>query len=150
LVSGGRLMLLEVRGLAVGVEGSDGPVLAGIDLSIAAGETVALVGESGSGKSLTALSIMRLLPRGVGMLAGSGRLAGEAVLAMSSRRLTRLRGGAIAMLFQQPLAMLDPTATVGSQVAEAVQLHTNLNRQAAWSRVIELFREVGIPAPEVR
>jgi peptide/nickel transport system ATP-binding protein len=143
-------MLLEVRGLEVAVEGTSGPVLAGIDLSIDAGQTVALVGESGSGKSLTALAIMRLLPRGVSMLAGSISFAGEDVLAMSSRRLNRLRGGAISMLFQQPLAMLDPTATVGSQVAEAVQLHTNLGRKAAWSRVIELFREVGIPAPEVR
>lgn len=143
-------MLLEVRGLEVGLHDSVSPVLAGVDLSIDAGETVALVGESGSGKSLTALSIMRLLPRGVSMLGGSISFHGEDVLAMPARRLNRLRGGEISMLFQQPIAMLDPTATVGSQVAEAVRLHTNLNAKAVWSRVIELFREVGISAPEVR
>ena len=143
-------MMLDVRGLQVGFAGQDAPVLAGLDLSIGDGETVALVGESGSGKSLTALSIMRLLPRGASVLAGSIGFGNQDILAMRPRRLNRLRGGEVAMLFQQPLAMLDPSATVGSQVAEAVRLHTNLSGAAANARVVELFREVGIPAPEAR
>lgn len=142
--------LLDIRGLTVGFGGTAQPVLAGIDLAIEDGETVALVGESGSGKSLTALSIMRLLPRGAAVQAGSISFEQQDVLAMPARRLNRLRGGEIAMLFQQPLAMLDPTATVGSQVAEAVSLHTGLAGAVAWGRVIELFRDVGIPAPEAR
>ena len=141
--------LLEVKDLQVGF-GSDPPVLAGLDLSIAAGETVALVGESGSGKSLTARSIVRLLPRGAHVTRGSIAFQGADVLAMPAERLNRLRGGGIAMLFQQPLAMLDPSATVGSQVAEAVTLHGTLRGTAVWARVLDLFREVGIAAPEAR
>jgi peptide/nickel transport system ATP-binding protein len=149
--TGGALMpMLEISGLTVGFEAAAPPVLAGIDLTIEDGETVALVGESGSGKSLTALSIMRLLPRGAVVRSGGISFEQQDVLAMPARRLNRLRGGEIAMLFQQPLAMLDPTATVGSQVAEAVSLHTGLAAAAAWNRVIDLFRDVGIPAPEAR
>ena len=144
------MALLDVRGLQVAFAGHAAPVLAGVDLSVEAGETVALVGESGSGKSLTALSVMGLLPRGARVQAGSIAFEGQDVLAMPARRLNRLRGGEIAMLFQQPLAMLDPSATVGSQVAEPVRLHTNLRGPAVWNRVIALFREVGIPAPETR
>jgi peptide/nickel transport system ATP-binding protein len=142
--------MLEVHGLEVGFAGQRMPVLTGLDLSIGGGETVALVGESGSGKSLTALSIMRLLPRGAAIRAGSITFDDQDVLTMSSPRLNRLRGGEVAMLFQQPLAMLDPSATVGSQVAEAVRQHDNLSGRAARDRVVELFREVGIPAPEAR
>jgi peptide/nickel transport system ATP-binding protein len=141
--------LLEVRGLQLGFAGA-APVVAGLDLSIMPGETVALVGESGSGKTLTALSIMRLLPRGAAVEGGSIGFDGQDVLAMSSRRLNRMRGGEVAMLFQQPTAMLDPSATVGSQVAEAVRLHTGLAGEEADRRVVELFREVGISAPEIR
>ena len=143
------MAMLEVRGLRVGF-GDAPPVLAGLDLSVDAGETVALVGESGSGKSLTALSLMRLLPRGASVTGGSVAFEDQDVLSMTPRRLNRLRGGEISMLFQQPLAMLDPSATVGSQVEEAVRLHTGLTGPAVAARVVELLREVGIPAPEIR
>jgi peptide/nickel transport system ATP-binding protein len=144
------MALLEVRNLTVAFAGQPAPVLDEVDLSIEPRETVALVGESGSGKSLTALSVMRLLPRGASVQSGSILFEGQDVLAMPPRRMNRLRGGEIAMLFQQPISMLDPTATVGSQVAEAIRLHTGLSGKAAWNRVVELFRDVGIPAPEVR
>lgn len=141
--------MLSVRDLTVGF-GEGSPVLNRLDLYMAEGETVALVGESGSGKSLTALSLIRLLPRGAVFRAGSIAFEGEDVMAMSPGRLDRFRGGEVAVLFQQPHAMLDPSATVGSQVAEAVTLHTGLRGSAAWNRVIELFRDVGIPAPVER
>ena len=141
--------LLDIAGLEVRF-GLGAPVLKGLDLTVHAGETVALVGESGSGKTMTALAAMRLLPRGASVTAGAVRFRGEDVLAMPARRLNRFRGGEAAMIFQQPLAMLDPTATVGSQVAEAVELHTGLSGAAAQARVLSLLREVGIPAPEQR
>ena len=143
------MAMLQISGLEVRF-GSAAPVLTGVDLTIAAGETVALVGESGSGKSLTALSIVRLLPRGAAVTRGSIWFERQDLLSMPDKRLNRVRGGEIAMLFQQPLAMLDPTATVGSQVAEAVTLHTGVTGAAARDRVVQLFREVGIPAPETR
>ena len=141
---------LDISGLEVRVGGNAEPVLAGLDLTVRAGETVALVGESGSGKTMTALAAMRLLPRGAVVAKGMVRFGGEDVLAMPGRRLNRFRGGDAAMIFQQPLAMLDPTASVGSQVAEAVRIHTGLTGSAVQKRVIELLREVGIPAPELR
>lgn len=141
--------MLEVKGLKVGFGGAM-TILNGLDLTMERGETVALVGESGSGKSMTALSIMRLLPRGTSVTGGRILFEDQDVLAMPTGRMNRLRGGEIALLFQHPLVMLDPSATVGSQVAEAVTLHSNRRGAAAWDRVIELFREVGIPAPEAR
>ena len=108
------MALLRVEGLQVGFAGHAQPVLAGVDFAIQPGETVALVGESGSGKSVTALAIMRLLPKGASMLSGRIRFEGQDVPAMPPQRLNRLRGGEIAMLFQQPVSMLDPTATYSS------------------------------------
>ncbi len=142
--------LLAVDRLRLVAAGQERPLVDGVSLTVGAGEVAALVGESGSGKTLTALSLLRLLPPGVAVAAGAIRFAGEDVLAMRAARLNRLRGGGIGMIFQQPLAMLDPTAPVGSQVAEAVSLHTGLTRRQAWARAVELLAEVGIPAPAER
>ena len=144
--------ILEVEGLSIGPPESshDACVVDGIDLAIGAGEVLALVGESGSGKSMTALSIVRLLPKIFDIRGGSIRFAGADVRAMSGADIDRLRGGRVGMIFQQPQAMLDPTATVGSQVAEALRLHRGLDRKSAGLRAVELMREVGIPEPAER
>ena len=144
--------LLEVEGLSIGFPEAEGGMLVveNLDLTIGPGEVVALVGESGSGKTMTALSLVRLLPAVFAINAGSIRFDGKEVRTMTAAQLNALRGGRIAMIFQQPQAMLDPTATVGSQVAEPLKLHRRLDRRAASSRVIELLREVGIPEPVER
>lgn len=143
--------LLQVRDLQVGFPGSgESPIVDGLSLDIGAGEIVALVGESGSGKSLTAMSLIRLLPRGAAIMGGNLRFDGEDLLGLSQAELNRIRGGGIGMLFQQPHIMLDPTSRVGVQVAEPARLHAALGRMASQERAVELLREVGIPEPRLR
>ena len=144
------LLAIEDLHVAIGPPGRAAPVIEGMNLEIRRSEIVALVGESGSGKSLTALSATRLLPRAAEITGGRIRFDGENVLAMGPRALDGLRGNRIGMIFQQPQAMLDPTCRVGDQVAESLRRHRGLSRGAAGARVVELFREVGIPAPEAR
>ena len=121
-----------------------------VSLEIAPGEVLALVGESGCGKSLTALSLMRLLPRGFEVTGGAIRLGTDDMLAKSERELNAIRGRRVAMLFQQPQSMLDPTSTAGAQIAEPLRLHLGMSRRSTGRRVVELLREVGIPEPEYR
>ena len=121
-----------------------------ISFTINAGEVVALVGESGSGKSVTAASMMRLLAEPPASYGGAIRWRGEDVLGMDRRRLLKLRGGEIGMVFQEPMTALNPTWTVGDQVSEALELHTTLAAHERRARVIELFRQVGIPEAERR
>jgi peptide/nickel transport system ATP-binding protein len=142
--------LLSVRNLTVASTAGGAPLIDGLSLTVRRGEILALVGESGSGKSLTALSITRLLPRGLRITGGEITYAGQDVLAMSAAELNRMRGAGIGMLFQQPQAMLDPTARVRTQVAEPLILGKGMPRTAAFSRVIDLMRNVRIPAPEAR
>jgi peptide/nickel transport system ATP-binding protein len=143
--------LLEIKGLRVDFpEVGDGPAIDGMDLTVRRGEIVALVGESGSGKSLTALTMMGLLPPGAQVTDGTARLDGEDVLSMSGKRLNAVRGSKVAMLFQQPKVMLDPTARVGGQVAEALRRHRGIGRREAKARVVEMLRDVGIPEPARR
>ncbi|MEO5666023.1 MAG: ABC transporter ATP-binding protein, partial [Nocardioides sp.] len=143
--------LLDIRGLRVDFPDVPGaPAIDGMDLTINRGEIVALVGESGSGKSLTALTVMGLLPPGAEVIGGSAVLEGEDVLAMSPKRRNHVRGNKVAMLFQQPKVMLDPTARVGSQVAESLRQHRKVGRREAKARAIELLRDVGIPEPARR
>ena len=144
--------LLEVEGLSIGPPAGNGGklVVESLDLAIAPGEVLALVGESGSGKTMTALSLLQLLPKVFGIRGGSVRFRGEEVSGMTESKLNELRGGKIGMIFQQPQAMLDPTATVGSQVAESLRLHRRLDRNAARLRAVELLRDVGIPEPAER
>jgi peptide/nickel transport system ATP-binding protein len=143
--------LLRINGLRVDFPDVPGaPAIDGMDLTISKGEIVALVGESGSGKSLTALTVMGLLPQGAEVVGGEVRLGDEDLLSMTQKRRNEIRGNQVAMLFQQPKVMLDPTARVGSQVAESLRKHRKVSRQEAKARVIELLRDVGIPEPARR
>jgi len=119
-----------------------------ISFEIAPGEVVGVVGESGSGKTMTGLSLMRLVPP-PGQIDGSIRWKGEDVLRMSPRRLQDLRGGEMAMVFQDPFSSLNPLMPVGEQVAESVRLHQHLRGKSAWDRAVEMLARVHLPAPEV-
>ena len=143
--------LLDIRGLRVDFPDVAGaPAIDGMDLRIGRGEIVALVGESGSGKSLTALTCMGLLPPAAQVIGGSVALEEEDLLAMSPRRWNQVRGSKVAMLFQQPKVMLDPTARVGHQVVESLRAHHKVGRREARDRAVELLRSVGIPEPARR
>jgi peptide/nickel transport system ATP-binding protein len=150
--------VLEISGLRTVFHLARGDVTAvrDLDLTVAPGETLALVGESGSGKSVTGLSVMGLLPQGVGRIAnGTVRLrrkTGEFVElhTMSGEALRRVRGNDIGMVFQEPLTSLNPVYTVGEQIAEPIRIHLGKSRQAAWSDAVRLLEDVGIPDPRRR
>jgi len=145
--------LLQVEGLRTVFRGARGPVAAvnGVSFDIDAGETVGVVGESGSGKSVTALSLMRLIPDPPGrIVGGSVRFKGRDVLALNGRDLRRLRGKDIAMIFQDPMTSLNPMVRVERQMTEGIRLHLGLDRSAARDRAVEMLRLVGIPAAERR
>ncbi len=145
--------LLRIEGLRIyfGVRGGDVKAVDGVDLDIRPGEIVGLVGESGSGKSVTARSVMRLVPMPPGRHAG-GRILfhGHDLLALPEPRMQELRGGRIAMIFQDPMTFLNPLYSAGEQVAEAIRRHQGLDRAAARRAVVDLFRTVGIPNAEER
>ena len=135
---------LSVRDLTLDIGGAS--VVDGMALDVASGEVMALVGESGCGKSLTALAAMRLLPRAVTRVRGRVELAGVDLYARSEREVRRLRGRKISMIFQEPLAALDPLSPVGAQVAEG----TGLRGAAARQAVLAMLQEVGISDPARR
>ncbi|GHU24126.1 ABC transporter ATP-binding protein [Betaproteobacteria bacterium] len=144
--------LLEVDPLTVTIRTAGGEIrpVDGVGLSIAAGETYALVGESGCGKSMTALAIARLLPDAAKVVSGAVRLDGEDLLALPEARMRRLRGGRIGMIFQEPATSLNPVATVGDQIGEALALHRGLRGAAARAEARRLLEAVGIPAASAR
>jgi len=147
--------LLEVTGLTTELppsRGGERPVRVCDDVgfSIRPGETLALLGESGCGKSMTALSLMRLLPLGGRIIAGSVRLGDTDLLRLSEREMRRIRGGRMGMIFQEPQTSLNPVLTVGAQIAEAVRVHEGMPRKGVAARVVELLRAVGIPDPARR
>jgi oligopeptide/dipeptide ABC transporter ATP-binding protein len=145
--------LLAVEGLVTTFPAAGGrrvAVVDGVDLAVARGEVVALVGESGCGKSLTALSIVRLVPKPGLVAAGRVRLDGRPLEALGPGGWRRVRGREIAMIFQEPMTSLNPVQTVGAQVVEAVRLHERVSRAAARSRALALFERVGIPDPAAR
>ncbi len=137
------MSLLDVTGLNL----SFGPVqvLKDVSLSIRRGECLGLVGESGSGKSMTALSIMRLLPQ-TARREGSIRLDGTELTDLSEAHMCHVRGRDIAMVFQEPMTALNPVKTIGAQVAESLQWHARLSRRDAWRRAEEVLEQVGLPA----
>ncbi|MCL6522325.1 MAG: ABC transporter ATP-binding protein [Firmicutes bacterium] len=145
--------LLQIEGLTVGFFTDRGylKVLDGISLGVDQGETLCVVGESGSGKSVTALSVMRLIEHDNGAILG-GRILfdGEDLVSKSQEEMRQIRGGQIAMIFQEPMTALNPVFPVGDQIAEAVVLHEGKSREQAWARAVEMLRLVGIPEPEVR
>jgi peptide/nickel transport system ATP-binding protein len=145
--------LLEVRALKTffQVEGGEFPAVDGISFSIDPGRTLGIVGESGCGKSVTALSIMGLVPQPPGRMAGGQILfAGEDLLQLSSAALRELRGDRISMIFQEPMTSLNPVLTVGEQIVEGILRHRPMSREAAKDRALEMLRMVHIPSPEQR
>ena len=145
--------LLEIRGLKTHFATDDGMVHAvdGVDLAIDEGETLGVVGESGSGKSVTAFSVMRLLPMPPAkIVAGEILFRGRDLLKASDAEMRAIRAREIAMVFQEPMTSLNPVYTVGEQIAEVVRLHQRLGRRAALDRSVEMLRLVRIPRPEQR
>ena len=145
--------LLQVDNLQTHFITSAGVVKAvrGVSFQVSRGETVGIVGESGSGKSVTALSLMRLVPTPPGrIVGGSIRFDGEDVLALSQRELREVRGGKMSMVFQDPFSSLNPTMTLGAQVAEAIRAHGKIGKKEAMDRTLDLFRAVRMPSPEIR
>ncbi|MCF6282184.1 MAG: ABC transporter ATP-binding protein [Candidatus Polarisedimenticolaceae bacterium] len=145
-------LLLRVSNLKTVIGSGDSPVrvVDGLDLEIRRGETFTLLGESGCGKSMSALSIMRLLPMGGHIIDGTVELDGVDLLKLPEQEMRRVRGGRMAMIFQEPMTSLNPVMSVGKQIAESVQLHDNLRGAAITKRVVELLDDVGIPDPERR
>ena len=145
--------LLSVDGLSISFPGEGGGVrvVDQVSLSVSAGETLALVGESGCGKSMTALAIMRLVPK-PGRIEPAARIQfeGRDLLSLSVPDMRAVRGARIGMIFQEPMTSLNPVTTVGSQVMEAIGLHADMSRAEARGRVIELFGLVGIPDAKSR
>jgi oligopeptide/dipeptide ABC transporter ATP-binding protein len=139
--------VLSVRGLRTTFPLDGGPVAVvdGVSFDVAAGEVLALVGESGCGKSVTALSLLRLVPRPGRVAAGSVRLCGKDVLSLGVREMRRVRGHDAAMIFQEPMTSLNPVLPVGAQVVEAIRLHERVSAAEARRRTLALFESVGIP-----
>ena len=142
---------LEIQNLKVSFSTPKGKLTAvnGISFHINSGETLALVGESGCGKTVSALSILRLLPEPPAeIISGKILFAGQDLLSLSSKQFQDLRGNAISMIFQDPMTSLNPVLTVGEQIIETLLRHTNMNRQEARKKSAELLSRVELPAPK--
>ncbi len=139
--------LLEVKNLRTYFFTEDGVVKAvdGVDFSVKQGEVLGLVGESGCGKSVTSLSIMRLVGIPGKVVEGEVFLEGVNLLKVPEEEMVRVRGNRVSMIFQQPQSSLNPVFTVGDQVAEVLQIHQGLSKDASWKRAVELLKMVGIP-----
>jgi len=145
--------LLELRDLRTYFHTDEGTVKSvdGVSYDAHPGETVGVVGESGCGKSVTALSVMRLIPMPPGEIAG-GEIVfdGENLVEVSEERMREIRGGKIGMIFQEPMTSLNPVFTVGNQIEEAIRLHLRLSPRDARARAVEMLDKVGIPSPAQR
>ncbi|HKY56256.1 MAG TPA: ABC transporter ATP-binding protein [Anaerolineales bacterium] len=144
--------LLEVKGLKTYFYTEDGVVRAvdGVNFEVYPGEVLGLVGESGCGKSVTSLSIMRLISKPGRVDAGEILLDGENLLNLSEEEMTKVRGNRISMIFQQPQTALNPVFKVGDQLAEVLNVHQDMGKEAGWKRAIALLKMVGVPDPERR
>ena len=141
------MALLEVENLQTHFRTPDGinRAVDGVDFHVNAGETVAIVGESGCGKSVTAMSILRLIPEPPGKIAGAVRFNGKNLLEATDREMRAIRGNEISMIFQEPMTSLNPVLTVGRQIGETLRLHQGLSKHQAEERAIEMLNLVGIP-----
>ena len=143
------MALLEVRNLQTHFRTPDGinRAVDGVSFDVEAGQTLAVVGESGCGKSVTAMSILRLIPEPPGKIAGSIIFQGRDLLGLTDAEMRKIRGDDIAMVFQEPMTSLNPVLTVGRQIAETIRLHQGLDRKAADNRATEMLALVDIPEP---
>jgi peptide/nickel transport system ATP-binding protein len=145
--------LLSIKDLSVHFDTEDGVVKAvqGVSYDVHEGKTLAIVGESGCGKSVTSLSIMGLIPDPPGKVVnGSIKFRGVDIVGASEKTMRKIRGNDIAMIFQEPMTSLNPVYTVGQQIVEAVELHSEMKGHAAWAHAIEMLRKVGIADPDQR
>jgi ABC-type dipeptide/oligopeptide/nickel transport system ATPase component len=146
-------VVLEVKDLHAHLTTRWGVVRAvdGLSFAVRAGETLGIVGESGSGKTMTALSLLRLLPEPAGrIVSGQILLLGSDLVPKSERQMRRVRGRQISMILQDPQTSLNPVFTVGSQLVEALRVHQGGDRQSLWQRAEEALRRVKVAAPEER
>jgi len=145
------LLVVENLRTSFPTPSGDARAVDGVSFRVGRGETLGIVGESGCGKTVTALSVLGLVDRPGRILDGSSvRLRGEELVGAGARRLRQIRGGGIAMIFQEPMTSLNPVYTVGEQILESLRLHVGLRGEEARSRSVGLLREVGIPDPERR
>ena len=135
------MSLLTIKDLSLSIHGT--PILKAVSLGVAQGEIVAITGESGSGKSLTAFSVMQLLPRGT-QTTGSIKLDGKELLNAPDGDMCALRGNDIGMVFQEPMTALNPLMSIGDQVMETILLHTDSSREQARQRAEETLARVGL------
>ena len=145
--------LLKVKDLSVSFATDEGQVQAldAVDFEVKQGQTLGLVGESGCGKSVTALSVMRLLPRPMGEInGGSIHFEGKDLLKLTPDEMRQVRGNEIGMIFQEPMNALNPVSSIGDQISESFLLHQDITKKEAWQKSIEMLDEVGIPVPENR
>ena len=144
--------LLEVKGLKTYFYTEDGIVRAvdGVSFEVYPGEVLGIVGESGCGKSVTSLSIMRLISKPGKVDSGEILLDGESILDMPEEEMIKVRGNRISMIFQQPQTALNPVFKVGDQLAEVLNVHQDMGREAGWKRAVALLKMVGVPDPERR
>jgi peptide/nickel transport system ATP-binding protein len=146
------MALLEVEKLQTHFRTEHGVSRAvnGVSFQLNAGETLAIVGESGCGKSVTAMSILRLIPSPPGRSAGSIRFQGRDLLSLPEPEMRKIRGNDISMIFQEPMTSLNPVLTIGRQITETLSLHQKLDKAAATARAVEMLRLANIPEPERR
>ena len=145
--------ILSIKGLRTEFRLPEGtvPAVNDVNFDIHKGETVCLVGESGCGKSVTAMSVMRLIPQPPGKIVrGQIVFENQDLLKKSPEAMRRIRGNDIAMIFQEPMTALNPLFTVGDQISEVYREHMNLNSSRAWKSTVDILSKVGIPAPEQR
>ncbi len=145
--------LLNIAGLKTYFYTDEGisKAVDGVDYYVSKGETLGVVGESGCGKSVTALSIMRLIPQPPGKIVGGEiTFEGKSLLTLPKQQMRKIRGNKISMIFQEPMTSLNPVFTIGNQISEAVKLHQGLSKKDALDRSVEMLKLVGIPSPEQR